>query len=72
MNAAGLVLAIAGVWVISQVFAGHALERLNIMPAPAATSSGDGGGVPDAVPGGRSNPPFIDFGQLGRFTARPL
>lgn len=31
MNPSGLVLVIFGVWVGCQVFAGHALERLNIV-----------------------------------------
>ena len=33
MNASGLVLIIAGVWVGCQIFGGHALERLNIVAA---------------------------------------
>jgi hypothetical protein len=32
MNAAGAVLIIAGVWVLSQVLAGDALNRLGILP----------------------------------------
>lgn len=31
MNAGGVVLIIAGVWVLTQVLGGHALERLNIL-----------------------------------------
>lgn len=30
MNAAGIVLAVAGVWVLSQVLAGDALDRLQL------------------------------------------
>ncbi len=33
MNASGLVLIIAGVWVGCQVFGGNALQRLNIVAA---------------------------------------
>ncbi len=32
MNSAGILLVLAGTWVISQVFAGDALRRLNITP----------------------------------------
>ena len=32
MNANGILLIIAGVWVISQVFAGNVLVRLGILP----------------------------------------
>jgi hypothetical protein len=31
MNARGLVLIIAGIWVTTQVFGGHALERLKLV-----------------------------------------
>lgn len=30
MNAAGIVLAVAGVWVLTQVLAGDALDRLQL------------------------------------------
>jgi hypothetical protein len=70
VNPAGVVLAIAGAWVVAQVFAGNALERLNIIKADAG---GGGviadqiiGGARDALPGGASNPPFIDFGKIGQ------
>ena len=32
MNPGGVVLTLAGVWVLFQVLGGHALERLNIIP----------------------------------------
>jgi len=38
MNANGLVLAVAGVWVITQIFAGDALRRLRII-GTAGTAS---------------------------------
>lgn len=31
MNAAGIVLVIAGIWVLSQVLAGGALDRLGVL-----------------------------------------
>jgi hypothetical protein len=67
VNPAGVVLAIAGVWVISQVFAGHALERLNILPDRKDTPKSGGGFIPgvpdpgDLAPGGMPN---IDYGNL--------
>jgi hypothetical protein len=69
MNPAGVVLAIAGAWVVSQVFAGNALERLNILkPRPA----GDGGVLPPGVgpglapyiPGGDKNPAVPTFPDI--------
>lgn len=32
MNANGLVIVVAGVWVITQIFAGDALRRLRLVP----------------------------------------
>lgn len=32
MNSAGVVLIVAGVWVLTQVLGGHALERLGVLP----------------------------------------
>lgn len=63
MNPAGLVLIIAGTWIVSQVFAGNALQRLNIIK-PSETT---GFGLPDLkipdlpqitpyLPGGPKNP----------------
>lgn len=66
MNPAGILIAIAGAWIVSQVFAGNALERMNILK-PAPTGGGGGPGLPDVtpyVPGGPKNPPSIDFGDL--------
>ncbi len=70
MNAAGVVLAIAGIWVVSQVFGGNALERLNIIK-PTSSAGGNasisdsiGGAAKDSIPGGKNNPPYIDFGKL--------
>lgn len=61
---------IAGAWVVCQVFGGNALERLGILKS----STGDGGLIPKpgtlipgltpSLPGGRNNPPSIDFGDL--------
>lgn len=33
MNAGGLVLAIAGVWVLAQIFRGQMLQRLGLIPS---------------------------------------
>lgn len=69
MNPSGIVLMIAGVWVVSQVFAGNALGRLNILK-PTAPTSGGGGLIPglpdpgDLIPGGRAGLPNIDYGKL--------
>lgn len=60
MNPAGILIAVAGVWVTCQVFGGNALERLGILkPDPA----GGGGIVPPIgpglapyIPGGPKNP----------------
>jgi hypothetical protein len=38
MNANGLVLAVAGVWVIFQLFAGDALRRLRIIATAGTTT----------------------------------
>lgn len=64
MNPAGVVIAIAGTWIICQVFAGDALQRLNIVKP--VTDDGGGGLIPglpgslpnpgDLVPGGKGNP----------------
>lgn len=37
MNPAGILLIIAGTWVVSQVFAGNALQRLNIVKPSEST-----------------------------------
>ncbi len=39
MNPAGILLVVAGTWVIAQVFAGDALRRLNIIPRSEDNSS---------------------------------
>lgn len=74
MNPAGILIAIAGVWVVSQVFAGNALERLGILRPDTAGGSGGvvppiGPGLAPYVPGGDKNPvlpPFPDlFGSVG-------
>ena len=36
MNAAGLALAVIGVWLITQVLFGHALERLALIDNPGS------------------------------------
>lgn len=60
MNPAGVVIAIAGMWIVSQVFAGNALERLNILkPRAADTPTVPPGLVPGItpyLPGGDKNP----------------
>ncbi len=70
MNPAGIVIAIAGIWVVSQVFAGNALERLNILK-PSGSSGGGGvpglptvPGVAPNLPGGRNNPTAPNWGDL--------
>lgn len=68
MNPAGLVLAIAGMWVVAQVFAGNALERLNILK-PTPTDSYDvipdvAGGMKPYLPGGDKNPIAPNFPDL--------
>jgi hypothetical protein len=53
MNAAGLALVIAGIWVVAQVTAGDALQRLGIVAstAPAAPANVDPkSGVPNQNP----------------------
>ena len=41
----GLLLVVAGVWVLSQTLGGNALRRLTILPEPdTQTSGGSGGG----------------------------
>lgn len=56
MNSSGVVLAIAGVWVLCQVFGGNALGRLGISGAPdtpAGAKSGlDGSGSTGGGGGG--------------------
>jgi len=60
MNPAGLVLMIAGAWVISQIFAGNALQRMNIIKASEATGSIlpslPNTPVTPYLPGGAQNP----------------
>lgn len=60
MNPAGLVIAIAGVWVVCQVMAGNALERLNLLQPKAS-----GGGLlpPGAVPGPDDIKPYLPGGD---------
>jgi hypothetical protein len=69
VNPAGVVLAIAGIWIVSQVFAGNALERLGILK-PTPTDQG-GGIIPDIgsglapyVPGGPKNPVAPTFPDI--------
>ncbi len=33
MNAAGILLVLAGVWIGTQVLGGHALQRLGVLPS---------------------------------------
>jgi hypothetical protein len=67
VSPSGVVLMIAGVWVLSQVFAGNALTRLNILtPADPVqgfirTPGGTGAPAATTVPGGLPN---IDYGSL--------
>jgi hypothetical protein len=72
VNPAGIVIAVAGVWVIAQVFAGNALERLAILK-PAGDAAGGGGGavagavggaITGALPGGASNPAYPNLRDL--------
>jgi hypothetical protein len=60
VNPAGLVIAIIGGWIVSQVFAGNALERLNILKPDDGNGSIIPKAIPDAVtpyvPGGPKNP----------------
>jgi hypothetical protein len=61
MNPAGIVLVVAGLWIVSQVFAGNALQRLNIVkPTTGITSDGLQRIIPDSpapwLPGGSANP----------------
>ncbi len=66
MNAAGILLCVAGTWVISQVFAGDALRRLNITPNASNPRSVDSGAgkVPDPGTGGNNKilPPDVGRG----------
>lgn len=67
MNPAGLVIAIAGVWVVCQVFGGNALERLGVLKPESARADipgAIGGSVTPFLPGGDRNPPSLDFGDL--------
>jgi hypothetical protein len=62
VNPAGIVLGIAGVWVLCQVFGGNALGRLNIVPPDTGSSTGTGlgalpGEIGKGLPGGTYNPP---------------
>jgi hypothetical protein len=63
VNPAGIVLGVAGIWVLCQVFGGNALTRLNIVPTDTASAgSGTGlgavpGQIPKGLPGGQYNPP---------------
>jgi hypothetical protein len=61
MNPAGIVIMIAGVWVISQIFAGNALQRLNIVKPEDASGGLTLPSLPNTpvtpyLPGGSKNP----------------
>lgn len=60
MNKGGLVLVIAGVWVLCQVLGGDALNRLNIIGKPTATPAKEFPNVPDK---GYSNVPHDAAGN---------
>lgn len=45
MKPGGVLLVLAGVWVLCQVLAGSALSRLGLEPAPAAEKDNGLGGV---------------------------
>lgn len=68
MNPAGIVIAIAGVWIVSQVFAGNALERLKILQPKQ--DAGGSSGLPGAdkvlpyLPGGDKNPAVPTFPDI--------
>lgn len=54
MNSGGVVLVIAGVWVLCQVLGGDALNRLGLIGQSTDSSSSEFGNVPDK---GYSNVP---------------
>jgi hypothetical protein len=48
MNAGGVLLTLAGVWVLTQILGGNALQRLGITGQDAPSTGGsDFGSVPD-------------------------
>ncbi|MCW2754657.1 MAG: hypothetical protein JWQ32_2068 [Marmoricola sp.] len=51
MNANGLVVAIAGIWVLCQLFGGDALGRLGIISEPATNPLNLGGSSSNAPSG---------------------
>lgn len=70
MNPAGILLVIAGTWVIAQITAGKALERMGLVkPDDGGKLVNDPAGVlgqiPPVLPGGSRNPPYIDLGRIG-------
>lgn len=67
MNPAGLVVAIAGIWVVCQVFGGNALERLGVLsPSGSGLPGPDvvGPGLAPFVPGGDRNPAVPTFPDI--------
>lgn len=54
MKPSGVLLFIAGVWVLCQAFKGQALQRLGVIGggAPGSTSSGSGSGSGGSAPPG--------------------
>lgn len=56
MNPAGFVLIIAGIWVVSQVFAGNALQRMNIITPEEAATANPIDPLTPYLPGGPQNP----------------
>jgi hypothetical protein len=68
VNPAGIVIGIAGLWVVCQVFGGNALERLGVLGdaqgAKADVPGAIAGGAAPFLPGGDRNPPALDWGSL--------
>jgi len=70
VNPGGLVVLIAGVWVVCQVFGGNALQRMKILKPSGDGSANNviagviGGSVSGAIPGGPLNP-VTPWGILG-------
>ena len=45
MNPGGIFLSLAGVWVLCQIFGGHALQRLRVLDGSTGDGSSKGGGA---------------------------
>jgi hypothetical protein len=53
----GILLIVAGIWVVAQVTAGHALQRLGILAEAGQENADPSTGVPNQNP---SLPPMVD------------